>query len=185
MEPISCPETSVRNSHYSKNTVLSHFFFQSLCVIRIFLATTFAVINNLWRIFFADSCLKRPRMLMKWTTTPTVEKSDVHWRKFIVAVVWDSVSVELWLLTGFIVHMPTCQMTDEWIQSCSWIIVAGGRGGSTGSKARSAPLSQQQIPHSSTCEWTRRLRGLSMTRTRKKITKLGDKDSNKSLSGTA
>ena len=170
MEPISCPETSVRNNHYSKKHSSQSFFHPVamwVVLFAIFLATTFVVIYTLWRIFFSDSCLKRPTMLMKWTTTPTVGKSDVHWRKFIVAVVWDSVFVELWFMTGFVVHMPTCQMTDGWIQSCSWIIFAVGRGGSTGSKARSTPLSQQQIPHSSTYEWTRRLRGLSLTRTRK------------------
>ena len=32
MEPISCPETSVRNNHYpKKSTVLSHFYIQLLC----------------------------------------------------------------------------------------------------------------------------------------------------------
>ena len=96
--------------------------------------------------FSADSCKERHTILMTWNTTPAVGKSDVHCRTFMVAVVWDSVSAELWLLTGFIVHTPTCQMTDEWIRGCSWIILAGGRGGSTGRKVRSAPLSQQQFP---------------------------------------
>jgi len=131
---------------------------------------------------FEDSCKERHTMLMTWTIIPTVGDIYVHCRKFIVAVVWDSVSVELWLLTGFIVQPDDRRMTTE-IQLNNTCPGEGG-GGSTGSKARSAPLSQQQIPHSNTRNWTPRLRGLSMTRTRKQITQLGDKDRKKSLLGT-
>ena len=97
-------------------------------VIRIFLATTFSVINAIWRTFFADSCKKRHTKLMTWTNEPPHPLFDkVMFIEENLLLRWCD---RLFLCNCGFWRDPlfTCQMTEEWIRSYG-LIFARGWGG--------------------------------------------------------